>query len=86
MKIITLLAAGAAALAMTACTDTNPEQTDTAAAMPDTSAAESPAPDAGATGVAGEGAMRANPAVASPDGTAETDENLPPVDLPPVSN
>lgn len=78
MKMLTLAAAGVAALALVACTDTNPEETATAAAMPDTSTTESPAPSAGATGVAGPDAANS--------GSAETDENLPPVNLPAVSN
>ncbi|MDP2212641.1 hypothetical protein [Phenylobacterium sp.] len=66
MKTLPLVILGAAALVLGACTDTNPEQTATAAAMPDTA---TPAP-----------------ADAPPSQTAETEENLPPVDLPPVSN
>ncbi|MDO8902170.1 MAG: hypothetical protein Q7V15_12540 [Phenylobacterium sp.] len=41
MKTLPLIILGAAALALGACTDTNPEQTATAAAMPDTA---TPAP------------------------------------------
>lgn len=72
---LTILAAAACALALGACTNPNPEETETAGAMPDTSVAESPAPDAADTGVAGEGAIPAQ------DG-AETASDLPPVDTP----
>jgi hypothetical protein len=82
MKTLTLLAAGVAALALGACTNPNPEETDTAATMPDTSVNASPAPDAGDTGVAGEGAMAADPAAPASEGAAETDQALPPVNLP----
>ncbi|MDP1618393.1 hypothetical protein [Phenylobacterium sp.] len=82
MKTLTFFAAGVAALALAACTDTTPEETSTAAAMPDTSVDASPAPDAGETGLAGEGASPVAPAAPATEGAAETDENLPPVNLP----
>ncbi|MAK81062.1 hypothetical protein [Phenylobacterium sp.] len=84
MKILTLMAASAAALTLAACTNPNPEDTETAATMPDTSTAESPAPDAGDTGVAGSSAMSDDPAQSGAGIGAETDQNLPPVDVPEV--
>lgn len=86
MRILHLIATGAAALALGACTDPNPEETNTAAAMPDTSTAQSPAPDAGATGVPGADAMVSDPAQSAAGVGAETDQNLPPVDVPLLSN
>jgi hypothetical protein len=86
MKILTMAAAGAAALALAACTNPNPEETETAASMPDTSTAESPAPDAGDTGVAGPGAATPGMSGAPPEDGADLNQNLPPVDVPPVSN
>jgi len=82
MKTLTFLAAGVAALALGACTNPNPEETETAATMPDTSVNESPAPDAGDTGVAGEGAMMTDPSAPASEGAADTDQDLPPVNLP----
>jgi len=84
MKILTLMAAGVAALALSACTNPNPEDTETAATMPDTSTAESPAPDAGDTGVAGGPTMSGDAAQTGAEGQAETDQNLPPVNVPEV--
>ncbi|WP_333585708.1 hypothetical protein [Phenylobacterium sp.] len=82
MRTIVIAALGAAALALAACTNPNPEETATAAAMPDTTTTQSPAPSAGETGVAGPGAQPAT----GVDATAETEQNLPPVDLPQVPN
>jgi hypothetical protein len=84
MKMMTLMAASAAALALAACTNPNPEDTETAATMPDTSTAESPAPDAGDTGVAGGPNVSGDPAQTGAGVGAETDQNLPPVDVPEV--
>ena len=86
MRPLTLLATGAAALALAACTNPNPEETDTAATMPDTSTAQSPAPDAGETGVAGSNAMSGEPAQSAAGIASEGDQALPPVDVPEVAN
>lgn len=86
MKTLALLAISASAVALVACIDTSPEETDTAAAMPDTSSAQSPAPDSGDTGVAG--ADRAYPGQdrEAAEGLADTEPSLPPVNLPRVPN
>lgn len=86
MKTLALLAVSASALALVACIDTSPEQTETAAAMPDTSPAQSPAPDAGEAGARGTSA-----AYSGQDGEVRavasgTEQSLPPLNLPRVSN
>ena len=86
MKTLALLAISAGTVALVACIDTSPEQTDTAAAMPDTSSPQSPAPDSGDTGVAGTDRAYPGQDREAEEGVADTEQSLPPVNLPKIPN